>query len=195
MRYKGKIDNINHIVISDPSYDKNVTCRYERTNLNEKNWVIDIDIKPVREQNEGLTVEGIEFFLLLSKNEKIGELKENGTIKYFKGIQLNQTEIGMDTACVCLGINEKAEEIIELQNEWQPECSLKTLTDGLFGTVKEGKIDDDIVFIGLCGYLDEDTEYSEKDIIDYFQEQLEIKELCKENSIPLLLEDELNIEK
>ena len=86
----------------------------------------------------------------------------------------------MDTACVALGINEKADEIIELRADWQPECSLNTLTDGLFGTVKEGKIQDHTVFIWLSGYLDEDTGYSIEEIIDYLQYQLNITELEKD---------------
>ena len=86
----------------------------------------------------------------------------------------------MDTACVALGINEKADEIIELRADWQPECSLNTLTDGLFGTVKEGKIQDHTVFIWLSGYLDEDTGYSIEEIVDYLQYQLNITELEKD---------------
>ena len=30
MNYKGKIDNIDYIVISDPMYEKNIWCRYEK---------------------------------------------------------------------------------------------------------------------------------------------------------------------
>lgn len=179
MRYRGKIENLNHIIISDPNYDESVTCRYERKELREKDWSIDIDIKPVAEKYENFTVKGTEFFLFLYKDKRLSTLKENGTISYLKGIKLEETDIGMDTACVALGINEKAEEIIDLRDDWQPECSLNTLTDGFFGTVKEGKIDDDIVFIWLSGYLDEDTSYSIEDIVNYLKFQLNIKELEK----------------
>lgn len=179
MRYRGKIENLNHIIISDPNYDENVTCRYERNELNEKNWLVDIDLKLSIEKFENFTAKGIEFFLFLCKDKNLGELKENGTISYLRGIKLEETDIGMDTACVALGINEKAEEIIDLRDDWQPECSLNTLTDGLFGTVKEGKIDDDVVFIWLSGYLDEDTDYSIDDIVDYLEFQLNITELEK----------------
>lgn len=30
MKFKGKIENINHIVISDPTYKEDVWCRYEK---------------------------------------------------------------------------------------------------------------------------------------------------------------------
>lgn len=179
MRYKGKIDNLNHIIISDPSYDESVTCRYEKDNLKEKDWYVDIDIKPVVDKIEDFTIKGTEFFLFLSKDRRLSELRENGTIRYLSGIELEENEIGMDTACIALGINEKADEIIELRNDWQPECSLNTLTDGLFGKVKEGKLQDHTVFVWVSGYLDQDTGYSMDDVVDYLQYQLNISELEK----------------
>ena len=30
---RGRIKELNHIIISDPSYDESVTCRYEKNNL------------------------------------------------------------------------------------------------------------------------------------------------------------------
>ena len=147
LRYKGKIRELNHIIISDPSYDESVTCRYEKDNLREKDWYVDIDIKPTIDKIEAFTFRGTEFFLFLYKDKKLCELKENGTISYLKGIKLNEIEIGMDTACVALGIDKKAKEIIDLRDDWQPECSLNTLTDGIFGTVKEGKAKDNVAIL------------------------------------------------
>ena len=195
LRYKGKIKKIEHIIISDPTYDESVTCRYEKNNLNEENWSVDIDIKPTVEKIENFTIKGTEFFLFLYKDKRLSELKENGTISYLKGIKLEETKIGMDTACVALGINSKAEEIIELRDEWQPECSLNTLTDGFFGTVKEGTIDGDVVFIWVSGYLDEDTGYSIEEIIDYLEYQLNISELEKDISKPIIIRQEATLEK
>lgn len=195
MRYKGKIKDLNHILISDPSYDESVTCRYEINNLKEKNWFVDIDIKPVVEKIEDFTVKGTEFFLFLTKDRRLSELKENGTIRYMGGVKLEEIEIGMDTACVALGIDEKADEIIELREDWQPECSLNTLTDGFFGTVKEGKLQDHIVFIWLSGYLCEDTGYSMEDIIDYLQYQLNITGLEKDLQKPYIIKQEETLEK
>jgi len=195
LRYKGILNGLNHIIISDPSYDESVTCRYERTNLKNENWFVDIDIKSVIEQMENFTIKGTEFFLFLCKDKRLGELKENGTISYLKEINLEETEIGMDTACIALGTNDKAKEIIELRDDWQPECSLNTLTDGLFGVVKEGKIENDIVFIWLSGYLDEDTGYSIEDVIKYLQYQLNIEDLQKDISNPIVLKQEIVLEK
>ena len=196
MRYKGKIKELNHIIISDPSYDKNVTCRYEKDNLKEKNWNVDIDIHPTVDKIEDFTIKGTEFFLFLSKDKRLSELRENGTIRYLSGLEIKETEIGMDTACVALGINEKADEIIELRDDWQPECSLNTLTDGIFGTVKEGKLNDNhTVFIWLSGYLDEDTGYSIEEIVDYLQYQLNIVDLEKDKEKPIIIKQQNLLEK
>ena len=195
MRYKGKINELNHIIISDPSYDESVTCRYEKTNLKEKNWLIDIDIKPVEDKIENLTIKGTEFFLFLCKDKKLGELRENGTISYLRGITLNEIDIGIDTACVALGINEKAKEIVLFRDEWQPECSLKTLSDGIFGTVKEGKIGENVAFIWLSGYLCEDTDYSIDEIVDYIEHQLNIVELQKDASKSIIIKQQNTVEK
>ena len=196
MRYKGKIKELNHIVISDPSYDKDVWCRYEKDNLKEKNWNVDIDIHPTVDKIEDFTIKGTEFFLFLSKDKRLSELRENGTIRYLSGLKIKETEIGMDTACVALGINEKADEIIELRDDWQPECSLNTLTDGIFGTVKEGKLNDNhTVFIWLSGYLDEDTGYSIEEIVDYLQYQLNIVDLEKDKEKPIIIKQQNLLEK
>ena len=47
MRFKGKINNLNHIVISDPSYEKGVLCRYENDKINNQNWLVDMVINSV----------------------------------------------------------------------------------------------------------------------------------------------------
>ena len=195
MRYKGIIKDLNHIVISDPTYKKDVWCRYERNNINEKNWKVDIDIHPVEDKFEEITIKGTEFFLCIYRNSKVCQLENEGTIKTLKGIKVSETEIGMDTACVALGINDKAKDIIESQKEWQPECSLSTLTDGIFGTVKEGKLGDNIVFVWVSGYLCEDTGYSMEDIIDYLQYQLNITELEKDLQRPYIIKQEETLEK
>ena len=39
MKYKGKIEKIKHIVVSDPAYDKDVWCRYENNNIDNKSII------------------------------------------------------------------------------------------------------------------------------------------------------------
>lgn len=179
MRYNGKIEKLNHIVVSDPSYDKDVTCRYEKTGMNEKDWKIDIDIENVEDRYGKYTIKGTEIYIFLVKDRINAELRYKGTIKCLSSIKIKETEIGMDTACVAFGINEKADEILKVQDIWQPEESIKTLTDGLFGVVKEGTKNGEPVFIWISGYITDDAGYSIKDIVDYIQTQFEVKDLTK----------------
>ncbi len=180
MRYKGKIKKLNYIVVSDPSYGNDVEFRYEKDNLKKVNWKVNIDIYPVKYKFNKITVRGTEFHVLLCEDDRICRLEDKGNYRYSKQIQIKQNDIYMDTACVAFGINEKADEIIKSQKDWQPDCSLRTATDGVFGTVIEGKVNDDTKFILMSGYISKDTQYSLEDIIGYLQFQLNITELEKE---------------
>ena len=90
--------------------------------------------------------------------------------------------IGMDTACIALGINNYANDIRDSKGDWQPDNSLNTLTDGIFGYVKEGTKDNTINFIWISGFLSEDTGYSIEEIMNYLSTYLEITDLYKEVS-------------
>lgn len=194
MRYSGKIKELNHIIISDPTYDDEVNCRYERNKLKEKNWLVDIDIYPVSTTiTDEIEIKGIEFYILLHR-DKHSELKEEGTIQHLKGFKVEETDIGIDTACVALGVNDRADEIIDAREDWQPECALRTLSDGIFGTVREGKFGNEYMFMCISGYLDEDTGYSMEDIIDYLQYQLEITDLSKNMEKSYMIKQEKLLE-
>ena len=174
MKFTGKIDTINHIVISDPSYSKNVFCRYEKENLNEKDWFVDLTVKT----NEDPELSGYDINLLLYKTPDIVSF-ENGKLSCFPIVKTEHYEIGMDSACVSLGINKKADEIIKYKDLWQPPGCLRTGYDGYFGDIVEGKIGDDLSFLFINGYLDKEMGYDESTIIDYLEDQFEIKDLQK----------------
>ena len=53
MNFTGMISKINHIIVSDPSYDKSVWCRYENDHFNANNWTADIQLQDVDETIEG----------------------------------------------------------------------------------------------------------------------------------------------
>ena len=180
MKIIGKIKELNQIIVSDPSYGKDVSCRYEKDNINGENWNVTIDIHNISEKIDGIQVNGIDFFILLSNPKQHCRLLEDGAFSYESNNKITEIDIRMDTACVAFGINNFADNIKEEIDEWQPEDSLKTLTDGLFGYVKEGKEDNQTNFIFISGYLDEDTGYSIKDITEYITKQLEVKELYQE---------------
>lgn len=178
MRYKGKIKRIDKIVISDPSYNENVWCRYERENINAKDWKINININNVEYEFENnIKSKGIEFFILMQAENENCTLKNDGSFLYYSKNEIEELTIGMDTACVAIGINETVNKIKSEKDIWQPSCSLQTLTDGEFGCVKEGKSDGKINFIYISGYLDEDTCYTIEDLIKYLTLNLEIEEL------------------
>jgi len=176
--YRGKIKKINQIVISDPGYGNDVFCRYERKNLYEKDWTVNIQLTNVSKKYMGVHIKGISFLVLFKANNREYITSKDG-VDCINDLLLNRINIGIDSACIAFGIDEYAEEIKKTQDEWQPECSLKTLTDGIFGEVIEGVKDNNVVFIGFDGYLSESTGYSKDEILNYICKQFKIEELQK----------------
>lgn len=182
MKCSGKIKNINHIVVSDPTYENDTKCRYEISNLNEKDWLVELDVYGVEENIGDYTINGIEFYLLLQKEKGICEI-DGDNIKYLSNIKTEKIDIGMDTACIALGINEKAKEIINSQSEWQPKCAIRTGTDGKFGEVFEGKKGNELSFVLITGYIGENTDYGVDELFNYLVNKFEITDLIKEETI------------
>lgn len=182
MKFKGKINNIDHIVISDPSYGKGVWCRYEQENLNETDWLVNINIFPVETKVEKYYIKGTEFSLLLQKDKEDCSLDDEGTLSYMSDIELKDFTIGMDTACVALGINDNAKEIIDCREEWQPSCAIRTGGDGTFGEVSEGIKNGKLRFLLITGYFEEEF-INENNLFEYLKDQFEIVDLVKEDII------------
>ena len=179
MKFKGKINNLNHIVISDPSYGNDVWCRYENNKMDNQNWLVDFDIYPVEDKVGKYYVKGLEFRLLLKQNEEDCNMEEGG-LRYFKDINIKDYKIGIDAACIAMGVNDKAKEIIDSRNEWQPSCAIKTGSDGNFGEVSEGKKNGKLSFLFIVGYFEEDF-INKNQLFDYLKEQFEIVDLIKED--------------
>lgn len=178
MKYNGKIKEVNHIVISDPSYGQDVSCRYDKNEINGKNWNVNISISEISvPMFDEINLQGIQFFVLLSKENEIKELDDNGSFAFHKRNKINDYEIGIDTACVSIGLNEFADEINNSGELYLTDMSLNTLSDGMFGTVKEGINNGEVNFVWISGFLDEDTGYSIEDIIRYLEYQLKIENL------------------
>ena len=178
MIYSGNVKEINQIIVSDPSYEKGVWCRYENDYLNEKDWNIKIQVKDYSENIEGIDIVGLDFRILLSHPSIRCDFTENG-IRYPKSSEIEEYTIGADTACVSLGINDIADKIRSEVDEWQPSSCLKTLADGEFGIVYEGKEanSEQVSFIAIVGFFDEDTGYSEEDLVKYFKKNFMIENL------------------
>lgn len=179
MKYRGRIESINNIVVSDPSYGKNVWCRYERNSINDINWMVNLNIEHTETKLDDYVIKGNEFSVLLHKNEKDCSLDDEGTLRYLNNIEIKDYTIGMDSACVALGINEKANKILDSKEEWQPKYSIKTGMDGTFGEVLEGMKDGKTCFILITGYVEEEF-INQDDLLDYLKKQFEIIDLIKE---------------
>lgn len=180
MKFGGKIKELNQIIVSDPSYGKDTYCRYEKDNINSKNMDISIEIHDYSEKIEGLQINGIEFYILISRSKEPCQLFEDGSFTHYEKDKIKKTEIGIDTSCVALGINTFADNIRKAQRKWHPPVALETLSDGLFGTVIEGMEDEELDFIFISGFLDEDTQYSIDDVLNYISTHFEITGLYKE---------------
>lgn len=181
MKFGGKIKELNQIIISDPSYENGTYGRYEKTNINEKNMNISMEIHDFSEKIRGIQINGIEFYILISKSDDCKLLKD-GSFSHNKSDQIISTDIGVDTSCVALGINEFANDIRNAKEEWHPPFALETLSDGIFGEVREGKRNGKLDFIFITGFLDGDTEYSIDDVLNYISTYFEVTDLYKEVS-------------
>ena len=190
MKCSGKIKNINHIVVSDPTYEKDDGCRYELDNLKEKNWYVDLDVYEVEDKYEDYIIKGIEFNMVLQKVKGICRVDDD-KIKYLNGLNIKNYEIGMDSACVALGINNKAKQIINSQAEWQPDCAIRTGTDGMFGSITEGRKKDELAFLVITGYLSSDMDYDVDSLFDYLVDKFEITDFVKEETIVIDKDREL----
>ena len=120
--------------------------------------------------------------MLLKQNEKDCTISENAFLSYLDNVNIKDYQIGMDTACIAMGVNDKAKQILNSRSVWQPSCSIKTGSDGIFGEVSEGKIDDELSFILITGYF-EDEFITQNQLFDYLQEQFEMTDLVKEDEI------------
>lgn len=192
MFYKGEIEQLNEVVVSDPSYKDGVWCRYESDKVDSGGpWRVQMAINDVTDNCDGFEIKGVDFALLLSSSlifEKTCQLNKDGQgFSCPQMLEMKKTEIGMDTACVALGINEVADEIKASIDEWQPACAFKTSTDGFFGEVYEGSHEGKAYLLYITGYLDEDTGYSVEDVVSYLSENFQIKNLE-------LVKDELGLD-
>lgn len=182
MFYKGQIEKINKVVVSDPSYKEGVWCRYESDKVDSSGpWRVQMVVNEYADNVDGYDIKGIDFSLLLSSSlifaKTCNLAKDGSSFSHPKPLEMKETEIGMDTACIALGINDVADEIKASIDEWQPSCALKTLTDGMFGNVIEGSHEGVTYLLYVSGYFDEDTGYTVDDIVQYLSSVFKIKEL------------------
>ena len=177
MKFKGKIKELNDIIISDPSYGSNVPCRYENKNMDMKDVFVETQFGTTDFEEDD--DKHIHFFIIIKTDENECNLTDEREIKVLKNTKLKQYDIGVDTACFAMGINDYAKEIEEMRDEWQPECSIRTGTDGTMGSVIEGIRDNKLRFLLIISGVNKDF-CSRNELFDYIKERFDIKELKME---------------
>ncbi|MBQ2917085.1 MAG: hypothetical protein IJE59_02785 [Clostridia bacterium] len=211
MKCKGIIKNFSQLVVSDPHYEKDVWCRYEKNIEKPETWNVEIIIKDVDEMQEykgqEYRVIGMDFTILIKRENVYCNLSDIGEFSYKKGTKLTETKIGIDTAQVCMGVNEKATEINEYAkkinkekdlgtvfSDYNPSFAIETMSDGILGTVKEGTKNGETSFIVITGFFDECASVnSVEELKNYIEKQLNIEnlEIQKES---IVQDKELDIE-
>ena len=111
MKYEGKIKELKQIIVSDPSYHKDVWCRYENDKVNMKNCNVELNIAEIQETipadevakdmpdtlksqvKDDLTIEGFEFQMLISDGVPYCNLTRNG-FTHSHWVKLNDFTIG-----------------------------------------------------------------------------------------------------
>lgn len=196
-KYKGKIEKLEKLILSDPHYKKDVWCRYQKDFKNACDWDVElyIDNKEYEEKYKGqkYNIKGITFNVLLTNSlyprlRNLFNINNTEEYSYNKAVHVNHFDIGMDSAQVAIGANKQANIIekysdndgLDDYDDWRPSFTLKTLTDGLFGEVNEFEMNNLLLGINFTGWLDEDTGYSIDEVMEYLTKNLEIKELTKE---------------
>ena len=123
MKFKGKIKELNDIIISDPSYGSNVPCRYENKNMDMKDVFVEMQFGTTDFEEDD--DKHIHFFIIIKTDENECNLTDEREIKVLKNTKLKQYDIGVDTACFAMGtndngvtifINEDAVNVVDDQN-------------------------------------------------------------------------------
>jgi len=114
------------------------------------------------------------------------KIEDNRILYNSEIVKVKEYEIGMDTASISYGVNEKAKEISDnayieetvenLFNNPSDYFSLETGTDGHYGNVTMFETIENVpVLIMSSGYIDKDMQYTKEELKDYFVDQMQIK--------------------
>lgn len=166
-----RIEHLDGLAFSDPSYDRDVWCRYEHVGTID-DWEVELRAKEVTEKYEDMEFQTVAFSLALSRDAFTRDVVSVGedlrTLSYIRGFEVVEVEIGMDTACVWCGVPG-----VE-PGGWQPEGSLCTGTDGSFATAYEFKKDGELYALVLLGEVDP-LFASPESLWEFFKEGLQAK--------------------
>ena len=160
------------VVFSDPWYDASVWCQY-RKSFSAKDWFMKLESKA----DDGY----VSFQMLLgrptaSHGVKVTETRDGSFDIRYPGIyEVNQVELGMDTACIFCGN-------LENWKTYGESAALRTGTDGFFGDlmVITCKGETDPAGFLLMGSLDE-TFGSPEDIFNHMVSSFNGFEITREH--------------
>ena len=155
MIFKGKIEKLDNIVVSDQYYDKNVYCRYEREKLNEKDWLVTIELNEKEEEIDGFKYNYIDLCILLSKNESSFKVDRKEDLFYLNANMINDSQSNY---------------------KLQSYCSLRTGEDGTFGEVTEYNKNGKLKCLCIKGTFDSDI-LTQNEVLDYIIKQFDIVDL------------------
>ncbi len=170
MIIKGNIKDVTRIVFTDPCYDENVWCKFQKTISAPQDFDIEVEISDYYDDSK---VIGNDIRMQLFNRKYMLDICplvsiDDGKVKYnSKIITQNDYELGMDTARMCFGINEKADEIIiyskkeetmeDIMSNKSDAFALNTGTDGYFGDLIDLETIEEIpAFIEVNCFIDKD---------------------------------------
>lgn len=194
MKGKGKIKKLEKIIISDPHYQSDVWCRYDKKLNKIEDWKVEFIIRNyednIKIESEDVKFTGIEYSILFKRPNVKCDLLDFEKICYEKGTELKKYEIGVDTAQIAFGVNDKADEISEFVKDIQsldigerldnynPDFAISTASDGKFGKVQEGIKDNETQFIFFTGFFDEYANVETiEELKDYIETQFKIEDI------------------
>ena len=194
MKGTAKIKNLRNIVISDPHYEKDVWCRYERKLDKIEDWKVQFIIQSYSDKfkvfDKDVNVSGTEFSILLTRPSVNYKLITVDCVRGKGNIKNEEYEIGVDSAQVAMGTNENADEINEYTKEfnesdvssmlaeYNPHFAIQTYSDGKYGKVIEGIANDEVQYIFINGFFDEDTAiYNNEQLKKYLERQFNLEDI------------------
>lgn len=175
-------------------YTEEDKIRFEHKSKIKQNYDIEIELKDISDEYEGIVYSGIEIDIMLINRKYVDTIFplltiENDEINYRKNLVLvEECEIGIDSARIGYGVNGKAKilngsvynshTIDDLLNEYEPMYALMTGSDGYYGKAVLFKTVEDIpILLKTDGYITSDMKYTHEELKDYFIKQFEIKDV------------------
>lgn len=166
-KYKGIIDKLEKLVVSDPFYEKDVWCRYENnfSLASECNF----ELTTMRDRYNDLFF-SIKIFP--KENTEFNDVilvDDNSLIHYHTSLDIKRFDVAIDTAHISFGINNMDKDF-----------SISTINDGNFGCVVEYSYKNKFLGITIEGYFDSAVFDEDINLVNAIERQFLVKDLTEE---------------